>query len=662
MAAVIGILALLPIVKLADVQVGDASTLRAVGANQRTVDEPIPALRGSIVDRNGVELAVSVPRTTVALSRKALTSADITTDDELEQLAVELAGMLGLDEPTVVAEILGATPDDDDVVLGEDVDPQKAEAARQELADRNLPGVLGIRSRSEREYPAGSSGLPVIGTLGPDGPAEMAGVEKAYDDTLRGQDGARTVERGRDGATIVGSEHVRSEPRPGSDVEVTLDRTLQAEAERFLIRGAENAGAHQGVALIGRPTTGELLAVAGVERDEDSGDVELSSLPLAFTNAYQAGSVFKLVTAAASYEAGVVNRTREFTVPSRIKIEDWDFTDAHDHETRQMTVDEIVAESSNVGTIQMALFLGSDRLYKALQDFGFGRTTGVGHPAESAGLLPSSDGWARSDLAAASIGTFQTTTAVQLWSAYNVIANRGLYVPPRLVAATIAPDGTRTEVPAPDTHRVVSAASATEVDRALRKVVQEGTGKQWNLPGFPVAAKTGTSRIPSPEKVDPEDDYIWVDGRYHYVTTFTGYLPADRPQVSITVLLYDTNPDLSGSTSAGPVFSDLARMSIRELAIAPTEDPTAPTVGADGTEAGEGTADAAVVQTATGPVAVSGDARDGRIRAVPATSTAGATDRSASGTSASPASTSSSRTSTTMAGSTGRSTGGAGTG
>ena len=200
---------------------------------------------------------------------------------------------------------------------------------------------------------------------------------------------------------------------------------------------------------------------------------------------------------------------------------------------------------------------------------------------------------------------------LQLWSAFNVIANQGIYVPPRLVEGTIGADGRLDPAPAADTRRVVSATTASRVSRALQAVVRAGTGKQWSLPGYPVAAKTGTGRMPSPEKVDAEDAYIWPDGTYHHVTTFAGYLPADRPQVSITVMLFDTAQGLTGSTSAGPVFSDLARLSIRELSIAPPADPAA-TAAAGATDgdglvrsapAGETSAatDKALVPTTTAP-------------------------------------------------------------
>lgn len=645
MVAAFGVLALLPLVKLVGVQFADASTLAAQGLEQRQRTETIPAQRGSILDRNGTELAISVPRTTVAVNKVLLAQAGISEDAMLREFGTRLAGMLEVEPEPVVQAILDAEPDARWVRVVRYADEAVARSAATELAAQDMDGVLMLDPASERVHPGGESGVRVIGTVGPDGPGPRAGVEAAYDEVLQGTPGKQVVERGSEGETITDGERVVEEPQPGEDVQVTLDRTLQYETEQILSKGSQNARAAGGIAIVGRPSTGELLAVAGVERNEDTGQMELSSGPLAFSNAYQAGSVFKLVTTAAAYEAGVIDDSSTFTVGPTIRVYDREFSDNEEHPVQAMNVDQIVAESSNVGTIQIAQKLGAEKLHQALVDFGFGQVSDLGHPAESAGLLPDVDTWTPPDTAAAAIGSFQSTTVVQLWSAFNVIANQGIYVPPRLVEGTVESDGQLTPAPAAPTRRVVSATTSARVSRALQAVVEEGTGKQWSLPGYPVAAKTGTGRMPSPEKVDEEDAYIWPDGTYHHVTTFAGYLPADRPQVSITVMLFDTAHGLTGSTSAGPVFSDLARLAIRELSIAPTSSEAA---------------------------AASGDADDdGLVRSAPAGSTAAATDRELIPTTTSPAgksttsgsgtstkktggSTSSGSTSTTIAG-TGRS-------
>lgn len=603
MVGVFGVLALLPLVKLVGVQFTGASEIAAKGLQQRQRTETVPALRGSILDRNGVELAVSVPATTVAVNRVLLTKAGITEDSMLREFATTLAGLLHTDPGPVSDALLASSPTARWVMVARYVDPDAAADAVKAMVKKDMDGVLMLEATSERIHPGGDSGVRVIGTVGPDGPGPRAGIEAQFDRILRGTPGKQIVERGTGGETITDGERVLSSPRPGRDVRLTLDRTLQYETEQILSKGSDNARAAGGIAIVGRPSTGELLSVAGVERNERTGAMELSSRPLAFSNAYQAGSVFKLVTTAAAYEAGVIDDASTFTVPQSIQVKDRKFSDNETHGPEQLNVDQIVAQSSNVGTIQIAQRLGADKLHQALVDFGFGRRTALDHPAESPGLLPAGSTWTDPDTAAAAIGSFQSTTVVQLWSAYNVIANQGIYVPPRLVEATTGTDGRPDVAAAVAPHRVVSATTAARVARALRAVVQSGTARQWDLPGFPMAAKTGTGRMPSPEKVDPKDAYIWPDGVYHHVTTLTGYFPVDRPQVSITVMIFDAAQGLTGSTSAGPVFSDLARLAIRELSIAPTAG-------------GSGASDAASTSGTQTPV-----------RAAPATAGTAATDR-----------------------------------
>lgn len=569
MVVAFGVLAILPLVKLVGVQFADAAVIAQAGREQRQRTVAIPALRGSILDRTGVELALSVPRKTVAVSKVRLADAGITDDAMLREFGARLATQLDLDPAAIGQKLVDADPGSRWIVIDRYADADLARAAVETTERQDMAGAVLLDDASERVHPGGESGLRVLGTLGPDGPGPRAGIEAQYDDTLRGRSGEMVVERGNGGHTITDTEHVVKEPQPGRDLQLTLDRTLQYETEQVLSKGATNARAAGGIAIVGRPSTGELLAVAGVERDDDTGEIRLADGPLALSNAYQAGSVFKLVTTAAAYEAGVIDDRSTFSVPDHIEVYDRTFSDSHDHPVQAMNVDQIVAESSNVGTIQIAQRLGKERLHRALVDFGFGRVSELGNPAESSGLLPDAGDWTPPDTAAAAIGSFQSTTVLQLWSAYNVIANQGIFVPPRLVEGTIGADGKLDVAAAARTRRVVSATTASRVSRALQAVIQEGTGRQWSLPGYPVAAKTGTGRMPSPEKVDGDDAYVWKDGTYHYVTTFAGYLPADRPQVSITVMLFDTAQGLTGSTSAGPVFSDLARLSIRELSIAP---------------------------------------------------------------------------------------------
>jgi len=570
LAGVFCVLAILPLVKLVSVQLGSGSELVARGESQRVRTVILPSERGSILDRTGAEMAISLPRYRVVTNMNVLASQGISSPADLERLARRIAPVIKVDRSVLERILLNADPKDPWVRLAEVVSIEDGERAVKLLKKDKHENILTLEDSTERVHPAGDSALRVLGTLGPDGPGKLAGIEKAFDSKLQGKPGKKVLELGSKGESILGGEHLLEEPTVGSSVQLTLDRAIQHETERLLAEGATSAGAQKGIAIIGRPGSGEVLAVASVERDPKTSKMGLSKGPIAFSNSYQAGSVFKLVTVAAAVESGQVTPETVLEVPYRIQVADKLFSDHDAHPTEPMTVTEILAQSSNVGTIKVALGMGKQSLYDALTGFGFGSSTGSGHPAEASGIVPRVSDWTTPDLAASAIGTHQSATAIQLWAAYNVIANGGRYVTPRLVGSVIAADGSRTVPAAKPSREVISASSAAQVSEMLQQVVRDGTGKQWSIPGYPIAAKTGTSRMAAQTQLDKADGYAWVDGRYHYLAAFTGFLPADRPQVSITVILEDITPGLTGSTAAGPVFSELAHLSIRELGIAPT--------------------------------------------------------------------------------------------
>lgn len=556
--------------KMFGVQFRDGSDLAARGRTQRSRTIVTPGERGAIIDRNGVEMAISVPRRRVVVNMRVLSKEGIEDMADLQQFARMLAPLIDVDEQVLEAKLLRARPTDPWVNLAETVETKAAKKAVKTVEATGIEGAVTLEETTERLHPAGESALRVMGNLGPEGPEKNAGIERAFDSELKGTDGKRLVEVSTDGGTILGGVRVLERAKAGSTIQLTLDRTMQHEVERILADGAANASARHGIAIVGRPATGEILAVASVERNEKTGNMELSKGPLAFSNSYQAGSVFKLVTIATAVEKGQVNGDTLIEVPDSIRVDDKVFNDNEPHPTEMMSATQILADSSNVGTIKIAQGLGKQGLYDALRNFGFGARTGTAHPAEVAGILPSADKWTRPDLAASAIGTHQAATALQLWGAYNVIANGGMYVQPRLVEAIVDSDGNSRSPELVAPRRVVSERTASTLTGMLEAVVSEGTGKEWSLPGYSVAAKTGTSRIAAPDGTDRKDGYRWADGLYHHLAAFTGFLPAERPQVSITVLLDDVKAGLYGSSAAGPIFSNLARLSIRELGIAPT--------------------------------------------------------------------------------------------
>lgn len=568
--------AVLPVWKLLGVTIGEGDVLAASGRDQGSTVVRIPALRGSILDRNGAELAMSLPRVRIAVNAARLTEL-AEEDPRAEGRFLEVVAEETDTDQLDLIEILSAAAEDDPwVELVPEATPREADRISELLTEDGLAAPLVLEDTAVRVHPSADSGLRVIGTLGPDGPGPGAGIEAALDDELDGTDGSRSVQLSPSGQVIAGSDEVREPASDGATVWLTLDRNLQYEVEQVLIRGAADAQAAGGVAVVGRPDTGEILAVAGVERDAETGGMRLADSPKPFADAYQAGSVFKLVPVSAAIDDGLVSLDSTLEVPPRITLYDRTFSDYEDHGVEAMSVRDIVAHSSNVGTIKIAQQLGAQRLHDELRDFGFGQLTGVAAPSESAGLLPEVDRWNGPDVAASAIGTLQSATAIQLWAAYNVIANDGEYVAPRLVKRVLRHDGSESTPEPGARRRVISPEAARQVEEALSAVVSEGTAKDWDIPGFPAAAKTGTSRMPDPDHSDRTDGYLWADGRYHYLNVLTGYLPADAPELSITVLLEDTAEGLTGSSGAGPVFSALARLGIRELGIAPRGvDPSA---------------------------------------------------------------------------------------
>jgi cell division protein FtsI (penicillin-binding protein 3) len=291
------------------------------------------------------------------------------------------------------------------------------------------------------------------------------------------------------------------------------------------------------------------------------GEVRPSILNTA-VRTYEPGSVMKLVTAAAGFESGVVQPDTVFTVPPKIQVADRVVGDSHKHPTEPMTVQEIIAQSSNVGTIKIAQLVGRQRMLDMLDKFKFGKMTALGLQKEQAGEFRRK--WYGSDIGSIPIGQSITATPIQIWSAYNAIANRGMYVEPRLVDSVTDAGGTVTHTPQTPPVRVVSPETATKVTQSLEKVVEDGTGKEFSIPGYNIAAKTGTAYQPVGGGVSGYGS----GGNRHYSATFAGFFPASDPQLSILVMIDDPKIEYFGATAAGPVFDRLAKESMRRYGIA----------------------------------------------------------------------------------------------
>jgi cell division protein FtsI (penicillin-binding protein 3) len=546
----------LVVVKLVSLQVVSPDRLLELGTNQRTRAEELLGQRGTLVDRNGVDLALSVPL------RRLIVNPSMVADPSAA--AEIVSGIL----PDVDSEALRkklSTPNSKFAYVERQIPP---DTAKEVLRRLDRAGVEGFYTEAEfiRMKTAEGVAAGLIGEVDVDGRG-TSGLEQLLDTQLRGEAGRKIVDRAQDGGTIANSERVLTPATAGADVGLTIDRQLQFEVEQALIKGVDETGAAGGVAIVGDPLTGDLLAVANVRRNKETDKIETSAYNMAFAMAVEPGSVIKMVTASAAYNENLATPTEVIAVPSAVKVGDHRYTDHDPHGVEAWSVSDILAHSSNVGTIMLSKRAGKERMETYLRRFGFGRRTVLSLPGESAGILRPSRDWASTDRASISIGQGIATTPIQLWSAYNVIANSGKYVAPRIVDWIDRPSAEVEKAPASVAEQVVRPEVATWVSRGLQQVVSDGTASGLKIPGYSMAGKTGTAYKPNPKT----GDYDW-GGNRRYTATFSGFLPASAPQVSITVVIDEPTGAHTGASAAAPVFESAAEISIRHLGI-PADQP-----------------------------------------------------------------------------------------
>jgi cell division protein FtsI (penicillin-binding protein 3) len=551
-AAVVLFLALL--VRVAVLQVADHDDLSAYGEHQRVDTLAVPAERGALLDRNGAELALSMEQQTLF--------ADPTLVTDPQTAAAVLAPLLWTTPAEVEARL---DQPGRFVYLARQLSDERADLVSTALQDNELDGIF-FQAEQARFTPDAELARGVIGRVGVDS-VGLSGLESQYDEVLSGEAGEVRLERGADGETIPGGEQDVTEADQGDDLVLTLDRGLQHAAERALATQVEATGAKGGTAVVSDPRTGEILAMANIVRAADGADAGRavpSSNNSAVTAVYEPGSVNKVITMAAALEEDLVEPGTMLTVPDSIQVSDHLFTDHDPHPTTSWSVTDVLAQSSNVGTIMLAQQLGPERLDQYLRDFGFGEATGLGFPNEVPGLMLEAQDWSGTSIGSIPLGQGISVTALQMLTAYNAIANDGVLVEPRLVSATVEADGTEHAAPAPEERRVVSVETATQVQSMLARAVSSGTGVEAAIPSYDVAGKTGTARKPQ-----PEGGYEDAAGNYHYVSSFAGFVPAQDPSLSVIVVIDEPTSSIYGGDVAAPVFSQIAQESLRRLHIPP---------------------------------------------------------------------------------------------
>lgn len=532
-------------VRMTQLQVFSSDRLSAMGEETRIRSVKLTAGRGSIFDRNGNELAISVPQKTVWADPKLV-------EDPFKTAAL-LAPILGKQQGDLQELLMKQGRF---VYLQRKIEDEKA----KQIQELKLPGIA-MYDEPKRFLPEGGLLSSVIGNVDIDDKG-LSGLESQYGDKLSGKPGTMVVEQDPSGGDIPGGMRSTQEPVRGDDLVLTIDRDLQFKVESALADEIKKANARGGISAVMDTKTGEILAVANLEVPNGKFGTPVEPAPnnMALTNVYEPGSVNKLITIAGAVEEGLISPTSSMVVPNSIKVSDSVFKEHEDHPVVPFSTTDIVANSSNVGTIMIAQKLGKERLDKYMREFGLGKSTGLDFPGESRGLMLDPKKYSGSSLPTIAIGQGISVTAIQMLAAYNTIANDGLYIEPKLVKATIDKDGEEHETEASQTKQVVSQQTANQMSAMLKEVVRVGTGTAAQIDGYDVAGKTGTARKPK------TNGSGYQEGAY--VSSFAGFVPAEEPRLTMIVMLDQPTP-IYGGLVAAPVFGDIGRYALQAFRIPP---------------------------------------------------------------------------------------------
>ncbi|MEU0941959.1 penicillin-binding protein 2 [Streptomyces canus] len=569
------------VVRLLQVQAVDASTYAAKAEQNRYVGYTLAAERGGITDRAGVALATSEDAYDITADPTLFTRKQLKVDDGPEQAAALLAPILGQEQETIVKKLRPKDKKLRYVLLANRQTPQvwkQIKDLRSALATKSetdpgtanvLAGVLSVPT-TKRVYPNGDLAAGILGWVNADGKGG-GGVEQQLNSLLAGKDGKiRYAQAGGRQVPTVGSTETPAVP--GSDVELTIDRDIQWAAQQAITDQVKESKADRGYVIVQDTRTGEVLAMAnspGFDPNDLSKASTVNMGNAALQDAYEPGSTAKVMSMAAVLEQGVATPLTHVIVPNRLHRGDRLFKDDIDHETWYLTLNGVLAKSSNIGTILATGQLGKTQaqanqvLYSYLRKFGLGRYSGLDFPGETPGILAKPADWSTSQQFTIPFGQGVSLNAMQAASVYSTIANGGVRVEPTLVRGTKGPDGHFTPAAKPKVTRVVSARTAKALAQMLESVVddQEGTGTKARIPGYRVAGKTGTAN-----RVDP------ATGKYKgYTSSFAGFAPADKPRITVYCAIQNaTSGSYFGGQICGPVYKKVMEFALKTLQVPPT--------------------------------------------------------------------------------------------
>ncbi|MFB7039909.1 peptidoglycan D,D-transpeptidase FtsI family protein, partial [Streptomyces sp. NPDC056294] len=569
------------VVRLLQVQAVDAGAYAAKADKYRFQEYTLSAERGEITDRNGIALAASVDAYDITADPKLFTPEESKTADAPEQAAALLAPILGK-QPAELAKKL-RTPKSRYTLLARKQTPQvwnQIKDLKKLYAQKSQPsaggngvnllgGVLSEPS-TKRVYPNGELAAGILGYVNAEGRG-AGGLESMLDPQLAGKDGKiRFTQSGGRQVPTAGSQGTPAVP--GAGIELTIDRDIQWAAQQAITEQVKKSKADRGYVVVQDTRTGEVLAMAnapGFDPNDLSAANAAAMGNAALQDAYEPGSTSKVMSMAAVLEEGKAAPDTHVTVPNRLHRGDRLFKDDVDHKTWYLTLNGVLAKSSNIGTILATGRLGATQaesnevLHSYLRKFGIGSPTGLGYPGETPGILAKPKDWSTSQQYTIPFGQGLSVNAMQAASVYSTVANGGVRIAPTLVRGTKGPDGRFTPAPRPEESRVVSEKTARTLATMMESVVddEEGTGTRAAIPGYRVAGKTGTAN-----RVDPEL------GRYKgYTASFAGFAPADQPRVTVYCAIQNpTKGSYFGGQICGPIYKKVMEFALKTLHIAPT--------------------------------------------------------------------------------------------
>ncbi|MCG2795729.1 MAG: penicillin-binding protein 2 [Actinomycetia bacterium] len=537
--------------KLALLQGIQAEHYKELASDQRDTHIQITPRRGTVFDREGEILAISEDVTTVYATPYQIKNP--------EAAAKGIAEVLG-EDPEDVQDKLDSNSGF--VYLARKLDKTLA----NRIKEMDIEGV-GFVDESKRFYPMGEFASQVLGVVDIDNKGQ-AGLELYYEDTLGGKPGEVLLERDAVGNPIPGSEKRRVQAVDGVDLQLTIDKDIQACVEESLRGAVDRHGARAGTAVVLDCNTGDILAMAtspGFDPN-DRAMVEPEAMRnRAVTDVYEPGSVLKVVTAVGALEEGVVEPNSVIQVPSQLQVADEVFTDAEPTAGRALEFKKVISQSSNVGTIQVALMLGNSRLSDYLDRFGLGHRTGIDFPGEVGGLVPAVSDWSGTSIATISIGQGISITPLQLACLAGAVANGGRRICPHFLKAKITEKGVEDMGLGGLGEEILSGETCQEMTGIMEQVVAPGgTGTRAAVSFYRVAGKTGTA-------AKARENAAGYTKRY--MATFVGFAPAERPRVVVLVVLDEPSPIWGGHTSA-PVFKEIMGYSLQHLNIPPSLGPS----------------------------------------------------------------------------------------